>query len=75
MIIAKSSSLLTRQYLVCAARTLPSVPSYFSTGVLSKDVISKRDIVEEIAETHELSFAKSERILNTVIDTIVEVSQ
>ena len=39
-----------------------------------KDVITKRDIVLEIAETHEMTYAKSERIVNTILDTIVEVS-
>jgi nucleoid DNA-binding protein len=34
--------------------------------------INKRDIVDEIASTHDLSIAKSERIVNTVFDTIVE---
>jgi hypothetical protein len=47
--------------------------STMTTGTPFKSNMSKRDIVEEIAETHELSIAKSERILNTVLDTIVEV--
>jgi len=34
--------------------------------------INKREIIEEVASTHELSLAKSERIVNTVFDTIVE---
>jgi len=34
--------------------------------------ISKRNIAEEVASTHDLSVAKSERIVNTVFDTIVE---
>ena len=34
--------------------------------------MSKRDIIEEVASTHDLSIAKSERIVNTVFDTIVE---
>lgn len=41
----------------------------------AKEVVWKRDLIKEIAETHELSLAKSERILNTVLDTIVEVSE
>jgi hypothetical protein len=41
----------------------------------AKRIIWKRNIVEEISETHELTMAKSERILNTVLDTIVEVRQ
>ena len=35
-------------------------------------VVNKRKIIEEVASTHELSVAKSERIVNTVFDTIVE---
>lgn len=38
-----------------------------------KDIISKRDIVQEIAETHDLTLATSERIVNSVLDTIVQV--
>lgn len=34
--------------------------------------MSKRDIIEEVASTHDLTVAKSERIVNTVFDTIVE---
>ena len=34
--------------------------------------ISKRNIIEEVASTHDLSYLKSERIVNTVFDTIVE---
>lgn len=37
-------------------------------------VVTKRDIAAEIAETHELSYAKSQRIVNTVFDVITEVS-
>mmetsp|Transcript_17582 Transcript_17582/g.27171 ORF Transcript_17582/g.27171 Transcript_17582/m.27171 type:complete len:145 (-) Transcript_17582:78-512(-) len=48
-------------------------PPYGTRSASStKKTVSKRDIVAEIAETHELSLAKSERILNTVLDTIVE---
>jgi hypothetical protein len=38
-----------------------------------KDIITKKDIVAEIAETHDLTYAKSERIVSSVFDTIVEV--
>jgi hypothetical protein len=38
-----------------------------------KDIISKKDIVQEIAETHDLTFATSERIVNSVLGTIVQV--
>ena len=34
--------------------------------------INKREIIEEVASAHDLSIAKSERIVNTVFDTIVE---
>jgi DNA-binding protein HU-beta len=61
---------------------LPSVLRRPSNGVRAlfgstpptaqRDGISKREIVQEIADTHDISVAKSERILNTVLDTIVE---
>ena len=37
--------------------------------------LSKKDIVDEIAETYDLPKAKSKRIVTTVLDTIVEVSK
>ena len=43
-----------------------------ATGKSRKDYISKKDLVEEVASTHELSIAKSERIVNSIFDTIVE---
>lgn len=54
----------------------PSQYKYFSTTseTPSNTDITKTKIVDSIAETHGLSKSQSERILNTVIDTIVEVS-
>lgn len=43
-----------------------------STSTPKIKPMSKRDIIEEVASTHDLSVAKSERIVNTVFDTIVE---
>jgi nucleoid DNA-binding protein len=43
-----------------------------AAGKSRVDFISKRDIIEEVASTHDLSVAKSERIVNTIFDTIVE---
>eukprot|EP00535_Pseudo-nitzschia_heimii_P002168 CAMPEP_0197184316 /NCGR_PEP_ID=MMETSP1423-20130617/9626_1 /TAXON_ID=476441 /ORGANISM="Pseudo-nitzschia heimii, Strain UNC1101" /LENGTH=125 /DNA_ID=CAMNT_0042635103 /DNA_START=56 /DNA_END=433 /DNA_ORIENTATION=+ len=37
-----------------------------------KPVVNKRRMIEEVASTHDLSYAKSERIVNTLFDTIVE---
>ena len=36
------------------------------------DAVTKKEIIEEISKTHDLSLAQSGRILNTVLDTIVE---
>lgn len=36
------------------------------------EAVNKRAIVEEVATAHDLSFAKADRIVNTVFDTIVE---
>jgi nucleoid DNA-binding protein len=48
---------------------------FSTTSEPTKDIISKRDIAEEIAKTHEISISKSRRILDTVLDEIVEVSR
>ena len=37
-----------------------------------KDAITKKEIIDEIAKNHDLTVAQSGRILNTVLDTIVE---
>ena len=44
-----------------------------STSQIS-GLLSKADIVEKIAEEHELSKAKSNRIVTQIFDTIAEVS-
>jgi DNA-binding protein HU-beta len=46
----------------------------FSTKTPSKNpvVLNKRHIVEEIASTHDMTIAKSERVLKTVLDSIVD---
>ena len=38
------------------------------------DVIKKRDFIEMIAEDHKLTKAQSSRILSSIFDTIIEVS-
>ena len=53
------------------SKELPSMSS--STSQIS-GLLSKADIVEKIAEEHELSKAKSNRIVTQIFDTIVEVS-
>ena len=47
---------------------------HFSTKASSGKVktISKKDIAEEIASTHDMSVAASKRVLDTALDTIVE---
>jgi nucleoid DNA-binding protein len=71
MFLTRSSSLLP------SVLRRPSngvrVRSFFAaTPTPQKDDISKGEIVQEIANTHDISVAKSKRILNTVLDTIVE---
>ena len=51
--------------------TPPSAP----TSTPPKDFLSKVEIVEEIAETYDISKAKATKILNTTLDSIVEVSR
>lgn len=48
--------------------TPPSAP----TSTPPKDFLSKVEIVEEIAETYDISKAKAAKILNTTLDSIVE---
>ena len=43
-----------------------------TSTAIKKESINKRNIIEEVATTHDLSIAKSERIVSTVFDTIVE---
>eukprot|EP00536_Pseudo-nitzschia_multiseries_P010647 jgi/Psemu1/203805/e_gw1.333.16.1 len=43
-----------------------------STTKSTSEVIYKRHLSEEVASTHDLSMAQSERIVNTIFDTIVE---
>ena len=60
-----------------AQRTvLPSVAAYSSSPVLStkKETVTTMDVVRNVAETHDLSVAESRRILDTVFDTITDVS-
>ena len=45
---------------------------FFHNYSQKKEAINKRVIIEEVANIHDLSIAKSERIVNTVFDTIVE---
>lgn len=57
-------------------RNLAAPTRSFSSSVPDKpdkDIISKSDIVKEVAEMHDLTYAKSERIVNSVFDSIVEV--
>jgi nucleoid DNA-binding protein len=72
MFLTRSSSLLPS----VLRRPSNGARSFFAatptTSTAQRDGISKREIIQEIADTHDLSVAKSERILNTVLDTIVE---
>lgn len=47
--------------------------SYSTTGLVTKPIIvNKKQIIEEVAATHDLTVAKSERIVGTILDSIVE---
>jgi hypothetical protein len=68
-----SVSSLARRHL---QRNLAAPTMSFSSLVSEKPdkgIVSKKDIVKEIAEKHDLSIAKSEGIVKSVLDTIVEV--
>lgn len=44
-----------------------------SSSAKEKNYVFKKDLVKAVAEEHELTLAKSERIVSTVFDTIFEV--
>ena len=68
MFVAHSSRLLRRQVRQFAVvRNLSDVPSS------PDNVITKADMVKEVAEAHDLTLAKSERIVSNVFDTVMEV--
>ena len=46
----------------------------FATKISTSKDVNKSDLAREVAETHDLTIAQSERIINTIFDTIVEVS-
>jgi nucleoid DNA-binding protein len=53
--------------------------SYSTTGVVKTEVktktgiiVNKKEIIEEVATTYDLTVAKSERIVGTILDSIVE---
>ena len=48
--------------------------SSFATKTSTSRDVNKSDLAREVAETHDLTIAQSERIINTIFDTIVEVS-
>jgi hypothetical protein len=76
MLVSQTSSILWRTALHSShARTLSNYMDFSTTSTHTKDIIFKRNIVGEIAETHELSISKSGGILNTILNAIVEVSR
>jgi DNA-binding protein HU-beta len=56
--------------LSTTASSTTSTPESKSTSTSTS--INRRQIIEEVANVHELSIAKSERIVATVLDTIME---
>jgi DNA-binding protein HU-beta len=49
--------------------------SYSTTGAVKPKtgiIVNKKKIIEEVATTYDLSVAKSERIVGTILDSIVE---
>ena len=76
MFLSRTSSLmvLRRQSLrplLATSTTTTSSRTFYASSPTNQD-ISKKDIVAEVAETHDLTVAKAERIVNTVFDSIVE---
>ena len=64
------------------ASVTPDKATFWSSPPVQKDESSSRketitttSIVKTVAEKHDLTHAESRRIINTVFDTIVEVSQ
>ncbi len=57
-----------------AASTNSTTSTYGST-VESSGVMSKGDLVKMIAEENDMSQAQSGRIVNSIFDTIIEVSE
>ena len=47
------------------ASDVPKKPSF-------KPFVNKRSLIEEVASTHDITVAKSQRIVNTIFDTIAE---
>lgn len=59
-----------------ASNQIPVVATkarYFSTGTKKPTSLTKTDLAKTIAEEHELTQAKANRILTTMLDTVVEV--
>lgn len=50
-----------------------ATPGTFSTSP-DKPPLTRQDLIKAVADEHELTMAKSERVVKTVLDSIVEVS-
>ena len=64
---------LARQFWF-SARSQPKPVQAFSTAT-DKSIVYKKQVVDELMEAHDLSRAQAQKILSTVLDTIVEVSK
>ncbi|KAL3939014.1 MAG: hypothetical protein SGBAC_006179 [Bacillariaceae sp.] len=51
-----------------------NTPSGFSSSSTSNlvDCVTKNEIIDKVCETHDLSLVQTKRILNTVLDTILD---
>ena len=63
--------ILRRQSFRPLLATSSSSRTFYASSPTNQDVL-KKDIVAEVAETHDLTVAKAERVVNTVFDSIVE---
>mmetsp|Transcript_24084 Transcript_24084/g.37165 ORF Transcript_24084/g.37165 Transcript_24084/m.37165 type:complete len:131 (+) Transcript_24084:52-444(+) len=67
-----TQALLLLRHLSKRAATTKNLPHYCRTLSTSDETITKKDIIKKVAEDYELSKTQSERIVQTVLDTIVE---
>ena len=68
-----NTSSLGRQFWF-SARSQPQPVLAFSTAT-DKSIVYKKQVVDELMEAHDLPRAQAQKILSTVLDTIVEVSK
>lgn len=73
-----SISLISKKFGALLSKQMNSVPT---TAVavrsmsVTKNTMNRRDLAAIVAQEHEMSTSKAEKILKTVFDTIVEVKK